>query len=256
MQPMTTMAQTTCPHAHLRLLLPMRMSGLMNLLSSSYRTRNPVVVVPSRISSSVVPDLSLLSISSRKLARSRRCRASVKAETGADDEQLETEEKEQQTTTQSTLSSFSPALEKDLSKAVRKTAATFAPRASSAKSKNPAQPGSTLYTIFEVQAYASMLVGGVLSFNLLFPSDQPDIWRLMGMWSVWMFTIPSLRARDCSTKEKDALNYLFLAIPLINVTLPLVWKSFAAVWSADVIAFLAMYAWKLEWLQQSTDEAQ
>jgi len=72
--------------------------------------------------------------------------------------------------------------------AVRKTAATFAPRASSAKSKNPAQPGSTLYTIFEVQAYASMLVGGVLSFNLLFPSDQPDIWRLMGMWSVWMFS--------------------------------------------------------------------
>jgi hypothetical protein len=189
MQPTATMAQTTCPHAHLRLLLPMRMSGLMNLLPSSYRTRNPVVVVPSRISSSVVPDLSLLSISSRKLARRRgRCRASVKAETGTDDGQLETEEKEQQTTTQSTLSSFSPGLEKDLSKAVRKTAATFAPRASSAKSKNPAQPGSTLYTIFEVQAYASMLVGGVLSFNLLFPSDQPDIWRLMGMWSVWMFS--------------------------------------------------------------------
>jgi hypothetical protein len=117
MQPTTTMAQTTCPHAHLRLLLPMRMSGLMNLLPSSYRTRNPVVVVPSRISSSVVPDLSLLSISSRKLARRRtRCRASVKAETGADDEQLETEEKEQRTTTQSTLSSFSPGLEKDLSK--------------------------------------------------------------------------------------------------------------------------------------------
>ncbi len=118
MQPTTTMAQTTCPHAHLRLLLPMRMSGLMNLLSSSYRTRNPVVVFPSRISSSVVPDLSLLSTSSRKLARRRRrrCRASVKAETGADDEQLETEEKEQQTTTQSTLSSFSPGLEKDLSK--------------------------------------------------------------------------------------------------------------------------------------------
>jgi hypothetical protein len=77
-----------------------------------------VVVFPSRISSSVVPDLSLLSTSSRKLARRRRrrCRASVKAETGADDEQLETEEKEQQTTTQSTLSSFSPGLEKDLSK--------------------------------------------------------------------------------------------------------------------------------------------
>jgi hypothetical protein len=57
--------------------------------------------------------------------------------------------------------------------------------------------------------------------------------------------IPSLRARDCPTKEKDALNYLFLAIPLINVTLPLIWKSFPAVWSADVLAFFAMYAWKV-----------
>jgi len=57
--------------------------------------------------------------------------------------------------------------------------------------------------------------------------------------------IPSLRARDCSAKEKEALNYLFLVVPLINVTLPLVWKSFAAVWSADVIAFFAMYAWKV-----------
>lgn len=138
--------------------------------------------------------------------------------------------------------------EKDISKVVRKTAATFAPRASSAKSKNPAQPGTALYSIFETQAYISMLVGGILSFNLLFPSDHPDIWRLMGMWSVWMFTIPSLRARDCPAKEKEALNYLFLAVPLINVTLPLLWKSFAAVWSADVIAFFAMYAWKLEWL--------
>nr|PNR28622.1 hypothetical protein PHYPA_029215 [Physcomitrium patens] len=146
-------------------------------------------------------------------------------------------------------------LEKDISKVVRKTAATFAPRASSAKNKNPAQPGTMLYTIFEVQAYISMLVGGILSFNLLFPSDHPDIWRLMGMWSVWMFTIPSLRARDCPGKEKEALNYLFLAVPLINVTLPLVWKSFAAVWSADVLAFFAMYTWKLEWLGNSDNKA-
>lgn len=136
---------------------------------------------------------------------------------------------------------------KEISQAVKKTAATFAPR-SSTKSKNPAVPGSTLYTVFEVQGYVSMVLGGLLSYNLVFPSSEPDLWRLMGMWSVWMFTIPSLRARDCSSKEKDALNYLFLGIPLINVVLPLFWKSFAAVWTADVVAFLAIYAWKLEWL--------
>ncbi|KAJ8453223.1 hypothetical protein Cgig2_008107 [Carnegiea gigantea] len=40
---------------------------------------------------------------------------------------------------------------------VNKTAATFAPRASTA-TKNPAVPGTALYTIFEVQGYASMRV--------------------------------------------------------------------------------------------------
>nr|XP_043636366.1 protein RESISTANCE TO PHYTOPHTHORA 1, chloroplastic isoform X2 [Erigeron canadensis] len=141
-------------------------------------------------------------------------------------------------------------IEKDLKKAVQKTAATFAPRASTA-SKNPAVPGSTLYTVFEVQAYASMLMGGALSFNLIFPSNEPDLWRLMGMWSIWMFTIPSLRARDCSKNEKEALNYLFLLVPLLNVTIPFFLKSFALVWSADTVAFFAMYAWKLGWLQKS-----
>lgn len=57
--------------------------------------------------------------------------------------------------------------------------------------------------------------------------------------------IPSLRARDCSKNEKEALNYLFLLIPLLNVIIPFFWKSFAVVWSADTIAFLGMYAWKV-----------
>lgn len=40
--------------------------------------------------------------------------------------------------------------------------------------------GSVLYTVFEVQAWLSLFVSGLLSFNLIFPSDQPDIARLMG----------------------------------------------------------------------------
>jgi hypothetical protein len=69
--------------------------------------------------------------------------------------------------------------------AVRKTAATFAPR-SSTKSKNPATKGTVLYTVFEVQAWLSIVAGFLLSYNLIFPSDRPDIARLLGMWSVWM----------------------------------------------------------------------
>ncbi|KAK9001880.1 hypothetical protein V6N11_024578 [Hibiscus sabdariffa] len=99
-------------------------------------------------------------------------------------------------------------------------AATFAPRASTA-TKNPAVPRTALYNVFKVQGYVSLRLGGVLSFNLIFPPNEPDVWRLMNMWSIWMFTIPSLRARDCWKNEKEALNFShFLIIPLINAIIP------------------------------------
>ena len=131
-------------------------------------------------------------------------------------------------------------VDKELSKNARKIAGTFAPRSSTAK-KNPAFKGSALYTIFEVQAYLSLVVGAMLSYNVLLPSDEPNIARLMGMWSVWMFAVPSLRARECDAKEKDALNFLFIAIPLVNVLIPVVWKSFAAVFTADCLLMAYMY---------------
>ncbi|KAJ8748399.1 hypothetical protein K2173_003036 [Erythroxylum novogranatense] len=165
-------------------------------------------------------------------------------------EKLKLEEEPTETSNISSDPSASPKLEKDLKKVVQKTAATFAPRASTA-TKNPAVPGTVLYTVFEIQGYVSMLLGGALSYNLIFPSSEPDIWRLMGMWSIWMFTIPSLRARDCSKNEKEALNYLFLLIPLVNVIIPFFIKSFSVVWSADTVAFFGMYAWKLGWPQRS-----
>ena len=86
-------------------------------------------------------------------------------------------------------------LARDVSKSARQIAATFAPRASTAK-KNPAVPGSALHDIFVYQSYVSLAVGGLLAFNVIFPSDEPDIARLMGMWSPWMLAVPSLRARD------------------------------------------------------------
>ena len=89
-----------------------------------------------------------------------------------------------------------------------------------------------------------LVVGGLLSFNILFPSDKPDIARLLGMWSIWMFTVPSLRARECTQQEKDALNLLFLAIPLVNVALPFVWKDFGFIFVADCVVLAGVYAWK------------
>lgn len=51
--------------------------------------------------------------------------------------------------------------------------------------------------VFEVQAWVALVAGGLLSFNVIFPTDDPSIPRLMGMWSIWMFTVPSLRAKEC-----------------------------------------------------------
>ncbi|KAF2314927.1 hypothetical protein GH714_037188 [Hevea brasiliensis] len=124
-----------------------------------------------------------------------------------------------------TSKASAPALDKDLKKAVQKTAATFAPRASTA-TKNPAAPGTALYTVFEVQGYVSMLLGFVCKLGIKFCLQF------------------LLYARDCSKNEKEALNYLFLLIPLLNVIIPFFWKSFAVVWSADTLAFFGMYAWK------------
>ena len=53
-----------------------------------------------------------------------------------------------------------------------------------------------------------------------------------------------MRARECTPVEKDALNLLFLAIPLLNVGLPFVWKSFPFIFSADCVMMAGFYAWK------------
>lgn len=171
--------------------------------------------------------------------RTRRVRVSCRSESGSTETQ-ETTNSEPSPTSATPVRN----LDKEFAKFTRGTANKFAPRASG-PAKNPAFKGSTLYTIFEVQAWLSLVVGGLLSYNVIWPTDKPSIARLLGMWSLWIFTVPSLRARDCSNAEKDALNLLFIAIPVINVTLPFVWKSFPFVYTADVAALAAVYYWKL-----------
>ncbi|KAK7378314.1 hypothetical protein VNO80_03753 [Phaseolus coccineus] len=214
---------------------------------SPVRTNNTNVVNVTRFHSTVSNNLFSHSLVHATLSARA---ASDEVDTQIVTEELAEETNVEEKTNKENTATFSAPIDKELKKVAQKTAATFAPRASTA-TKNPAVPGSVLYTVFEVQGYVSMLLGGALSFNLIFPSDEPDIWRLMGMWSIWMFTIPSLRARDCSKNEKEALNYLFLLIPLINVVIPFFWKSFAIVWSTDVVAFLGMYAWKFGWFQRT-----
>ena len=76
------------------------------------------------------------------------------------------------------------------------------------------------------------------------------------MWSIWMFTVPALRARECSAAEKDALNLLFLLIPLANVGIPVFVRSFPLVFSADVLLLFGVLAWKgaAPWQAQQVEE--
>lgn len=67
------------------------------------------------------------------------------------------------------------------------------------------------------------------------------------MWSIWMFTIPSLRAKECTAREKDALNVLFVGMPLLNIALPFIWKSFPFIFTADVAMVIGCYYWKGVW---------
>ncbi len=70
-------------------------------------------------------------------------------------------------------------LEKDVSRFSSKLAGTFAPRAST-KTKNPAVKGSVLYNVFEYQSWICLVAGGLLSFNIIYPTDEPSIARLLG----------------------------------------------------------------------------
>lgn len=76
------------------------------------------------------------------------------------------------------------------------------------------------------------------------PNEAVAIFCCCRMWSIWMLTVPSLRARDCDANEKDALNVLFILLPVINVALPFVWKNFGFIFTADCVALGAVYAWK------------
>jgi hypothetical protein len=67
------------------------------------------------------------------------------------------------------------------------------------------------------------------------------------MWAIWMFTIPSLRAKECTANEKEALNYLFLGVPIMNVLIPFVSKSFPIIFVLNTAAVVGMYAYKGVW---------
>lgn len=82
---------------------------------------------------------------------------------------------------------------------------------------------SSVYTwlirVFSEQAYDA--VPG-------FPNVDLSV-RVLGFWFVWLFTVPSLRARKPGEAEKVALNIAFLATPVISFAMPFITKVWVRV---------------------------
>lgn len=101
-----------------------------------------------------------------------------------------------------------------------------------------------LRNVFIAQAVFSLIVGGLLASNK-FPyiADVPLVLRALGFWMVWLFTIPSLRARKPVAAEKNALNVAFVVCPLANIVIPFVNKDTFLLWSVNVFLIVSLYAY-------------
>lgn len=71
----------------------------------------------------------------------------------------------------------------------------------------------------------NMVDGGFQAYDAVpfFPDVDLSI-RVLGFWFVWLFTVPSLRARKPGEAEKVALNIAFLATPVVSFAMPFVTK--------------------------------
>lgn len=101
-----------------------------------------------------------------------------------------------------------------------------------------------LKRVFLAQAMLFAVAGGLLSSNVVPGIDVPLVGRALGFWTVWLFTIPALRARKGTARwEKSALNIAFVTTPFVNVSLPFITRQCGFIWAADIAVLLACYAY-------------
>jgi len=108
-----------------------------------------------------------------------------------------------------------------------------------------------LKLLFRGQAALSILIGGLLAFDAVpLVEHVPIAGRAFGFWTMWLFTIPSLRAVKplgfpdlvSAAAEKKALNLAFVTTPLATIFLPFATKDPSVIFSANVAILGACYA--------------
>lgn len=101
-----------------------------------------------------------------------------------------------------------------------------------------------LKNLFFVQSIIFGLIGGVLASDIVPGYSVPLVGQALGFWMIWLFTIPSLRARKGTPKwEKSALNIAFLITPLMNLVMPFATKNCGAIWAVNVTVLIGCYAY-------------
>lgn len=102
-----------------------------------------------------------------------------------------------------------------------------------------------LRALFRGQAYLSILISALVSYDAVPFAPHLDIGvRVVGFWSWWLFTIPSLRSiKPLSPQEKGALNWAFLAVLFVSLAAPVATKDPALIWWADAAAVGLCYAY-------------
>lgn len=102
-----------------------------------------------------------------------------------------------------------------------------------------------LRALFRGQSYLSVLASALVAYDAVPFAPHLDIGvRVVGFWSWWLFTIPSLRSiKPLSVQEKRALNYAFLAVLVVSLAAPAATKDTALIWWADAGAVGLCYAY-------------
>ncbi|CAN0075982.1 unnamed protein product, partial [Discosporangium mesarthrocarpum] len=101
-----------------------------------------------------------------------------------------------------------------------------------------------LKQLFVGQAVITTIIGGLMAYDAVpfFPDLDISV-KVLGFWFIWLFTVPSLRARKPGAEEKEALNVAFLATPLTNLAMPFLTKDPVTIYWANLLVLAASYGY-------------
>jgi len=101
-----------------------------------------------------------------------------------------------------------------------------------------------LRTVFRFQAAFCAVLSLLLVYDAVpFVGPQELYVRVLGYWSWWLFTIPSLRSiKPLSKQEKLALDIAFLATLVSSVSTPFFTKDLPTIWWVDAAVVSLSYA--------------